>query len=75
MNVKDRWGRTPVDDAVMNSRTLVARLLFSAGSRPHPAGMAEKLTGNDAITMASIGWNLTTAGATLASTVKAYQSV
>ena len=39
------------------------------------AGMAEKLTGNDAVTMASIGWNLTTAGATLASAVQAYQAV
>ena len=59
----------PGDYADLNANSLGDPFGYSV------AGMAEKLTGNDAITMASIGWNLTTAGATLASTVKAYQSV
>ena len=58
-----------VDYADLNSSQLGDPFGYSV------AGMAEKLTANDAVTMAAIGWNLTTAGATLASAVQAYQAV
>lgn len=38
-------------------------------------GAKEAMTGNDAIEMAAIGWNLTSSGTTLASAVTAYQLV
>jgi len=39
------------------------------------AGANEKMTGNDAVEMAAIGWNLTSSGATLANAVTAYRLV